>query len=346
MALIKYTDNAQSTLAGDINDTVTALSVASAPDGALFPAITGTTDYFYVTLIDTSNNREIVKVTDRVGALFTIERNADGKGARSFTTGDRVELRVTSLGLQDFLQAGINVDPINTSGSAGSNRYFNAYTDELLRWSFGADDGAESGSDAGSDFEVVRYDDAGAEVDSPLTINRATGAATFSGASATFDVLPTDGTNQFDAFPSGTRLMFQQSVAPTGWTLINTAGYHDSVPRIITSGTAGIGGEDTFTAMFGTDLTITEAQMPQHSHTGSSLNVSTSGNHTHSYSRPNTGSDTGGTGTNKPISVSTANTGSDGAHTHSISGSTGTRGSSSAIPFQLTYVDFIVAEKD
>ena len=40
--------------------------------------------------------------------------------------------------------------------------------------------GTESGSNAGADFFIRRYSDAGALIDSPLTITRSTGAATFS----------------------------------------------------------------------------------------------------------------------------------------------------------------------
>jgi hypothetical protein len=53
----------------------------------------------------------------------------------------------------------------------------------LNRWSVNLGNNvAESGSNAGSDFAVNRYNDAGTVIDSPLTINRATGLATFSGS--------------------------------------------------------------------------------------------------------------------------------------------------------------------
>jgi hypothetical protein len=43
------------------------------------------------------------------------------------------------------------------------------------------DNAAESGSNAGSNFSIWRYNDAGAAIDSPLLISRATGVATFTG---------------------------------------------------------------------------------------------------------------------------------------------------------------------
>ena len=50
----------------------------------------------------------------------------------------------------------------------------------LTRWSIiPGGGGAESGSNAGSDFQINRYTDAGAFIDQPLIINRATGTAYF-----------------------------------------------------------------------------------------------------------------------------------------------------------------------
>jgi hypothetical protein len=44
------------------------------------------------------------------------------------------------------------------------------------RWGFGADGAGETGGAAGSDFRIDRYDDAGAALDTPLAISRASGA--------------------------------------------------------------------------------------------------------------------------------------------------------------------------
>lgn len=50
-------------------------------------------NFFYLTLIDVSNNLEVVKVTAVATDTFTIERAQDGSTARAYTAGDRVELR-------------------------------------------------------------------------------------------------------------------------------------------------------------------------------------------------------------------------------------------------------------
>ena len=100
MATPLFTNNAYSTLAGGISDSATSIVVA-AGEGARFPTPTGS-DYFYATLIDTSNNLEIVKVTARSTDTLTATRGAESTTARAFSTADRIELRVTAGGLTDL----------------------------------------------------------------------------------------------------------------------------------------------------------------------------------------------------------------------------------------------------
>ena len=51
------------------------------------------------------------------------------------------------------------------------------------------------------------------------------------------------------AFPSGTKMLFQQTSAPTGWTKV-TSGVHDKALRVV-DGTAGSGGTNAFISTFG-----------------------------------------------------------------------------------------------
>jgi hypothetical protein len=62
---------------------------------------------------------------------------------------------------------------------AGTNRNVTFRTGKSHRWQINASGGAESGADAGSNLNVYRYDDAGAYLDAPLSISRATGKASF-----------------------------------------------------------------------------------------------------------------------------------------------------------------------
>ena len=92
-----FKNNAFSTLDGGISDSATSIALSSG-DGAKFPAPTGA-EYFYATLIDTSNNLEIVKCTTRSTDTLTVTRAQEGTTARAYSAGDRIELRLTAAGI-------------------------------------------------------------------------------------------------------------------------------------------------------------------------------------------------------------------------------------------------------
>ena len=98
--VMKFTNNATSTLAADINNSVTTLSVA-AGQGALFPTLSGG-DYFYCTLANVAGTVEIIKVTARSTDIFTIVRAQDNTSAASWVAGDKVELRLVAASLNDL----------------------------------------------------------------------------------------------------------------------------------------------------------------------------------------------------------------------------------------------------
>jgi hypothetical protein len=94
---IQFANNAYGTLSQAYATTATSI-VLTTGHGARFPTLTGS-KYFFATLLDTSNNIEIIKVTARTSDTLTIVRAQEGTTARAFNTNDRVELRVTSGGL-------------------------------------------------------------------------------------------------------------------------------------------------------------------------------------------------------------------------------------------------------
>jgi hypothetical protein len=113
MALNQFTNNASTTLASAINSSVTSLTVA-AGTGALFPTLAGS-NYFYTTLSNLAGTIiEIVKVTARSTDTFTIVRGQDNTTAASFSSGDKVELRLTAADLNNFPQ----LDSTNTFAQA------------------------------------------------------------------------------------------------------------------------------------------------------------------------------------------------------------------------------------
>jgi hypothetical protein len=72
-------------------------------------------------------------------------------------------------------------------------------------------------------------------------------------------------------FPSGTKMSFYQTAAPTGWTKDTTAALNDAILRIVT-GSAGVtGGSVAFSTWASTTTagatTLTTPQIPSHTHT-------------------------------------------------------------------------------
>jgi len=96
---VKFSNNGHSKLASSLTTSATTITLASG-HGARFPSLTGS-EYFYATLIDSSNNLEIVKVTARSSDVLTVTRAQESTTARAYAVGDRVELRVTAQGLVD-----------------------------------------------------------------------------------------------------------------------------------------------------------------------------------------------------------------------------------------------------
>jgi hypothetical protein len=69
--------------------------------------------------------------------------------------------------------------PVVVSGAAGTNKLLRLYTNATARWDIATDAVAESGANTGANFIVNRYTDAGTLLGTSLSVNRATGVATF-----------------------------------------------------------------------------------------------------------------------------------------------------------------------
>lgn len=144
------------------------------------------------------------------------------------------------------------------------------------------------------------------------------------------------------AFPTGTKMLFQQTAAPTGWTKDTT--HNDKALRVV-SGTASSGGTSAFSTVFGKTATDSAAaDLAAHSH-----GVTDPG-HVHTFSG-HTGSEGSGTYPTTPglsswsnvtyssaissagtgISVNPAGTGAGHAH---------------GMDIRVQYVDLIIATKN
>ena len=124
------------------------------------------------------------------------------------------------------------------------------------------------------------------------------------------------------AFPAGTRIGFQQTAAPTGWTKDTTAAINDSILRLVTGSVTPSGGSvafSTWNAQTATGATtLSTAQIPAHTHTQGAVNQVA-------------GLQGGNQGLVGPND--TGSTGGGASHDHSL-----THG--------VKYYDFIIASKD
>jgi hypothetical protein len=163
--------------------------------------------------------------------------------------------------------------------------------------------------------------------------------------SPSFDAA-TIGSNAIDAFPSGTKMLFQQTAAPTGWTKDTT---HNDKALRITSGSVSTGGSVAFETAFASQTPAGSVSVTVNNHT---LTLSQIPSHTHNLVLTST--DDGGfiagaaryassnANTTPNVSATTTSAGSGGAHNHGASGTfTGT-----AINLDVSYVDVIIATKD
>jgi len=99
---VLVTNNAAASMPSGITISATTLTVGSG-EGALFPATSSSDDhYFYVTLIDSSGNLEIVKCASRSSDNLSIVRAQDNTTARAFANGDAVELRLTAAVMEEI----------------------------------------------------------------------------------------------------------------------------------------------------------------------------------------------------------------------------------------------------
>ena len=116
-----FTNNATTTIAAAVTSTSQTSITLATGTGALFPVPSGG-NYFYGTLVDNSNNIEIVQVTGISGDVVTVTRGVEGTTARTFLAGSKFELRITAATLNSFANSGGNnasgTWPISVTGTA------------------------------------------------------------------------------------------------------------------------------------------------------------------------------------------------------------------------------------
>lgn len=130
---VKFTNNASGTLASSITTASTTLTLTTG-QGSLFPSL-ASGEYFYATLVDSSNNIEIVKVTARATDVLTAVRAQDNTTAKAFTSGAKLELRPVAAALNGILQDA--KDYSDTSAGSLINAHISDPTDAHLATAVG-----------------------------------------------------------------------------------------------------------------------------------------------------------------------------------------------------------------
>ena len=206
------------------------------------------------------------------------------------------------------------------------------------------------------------------------TIDGITGTSNFTNI-AFSGTLTGSGANltNVDPFPSGTKMVFAQAAAPTGWTQDTTN--NDKALRVVSGAGGGTGGTHAFSSPPSTSHTHTGPShthsTPSHSHThtlsAGAHTLSTSQMPSHNHTLTLNANSMGGATTlgwgiyanGSSTARTTSSTGGGSSHSHSLSGSitsggsgtsgaggTGATSSSGPTAFAPQYIDVIVCSKD
>lgn len=130
-----------------------------------------------------------------IGAVNTGFYSPSG-GSVAFSSGGTATVLLSAAGLAVTMASNALLGVTATSGTsfmtasrpAGAEAGVQINTVNSPRWIAGSDSAAESGFNAGSNFQVKRYADAGTLIDTPFSINRATGQTTIRDLRAVSDI--------------------------------------------------------------------------------------------------------------------------------------------------------------
>lgn len=195
-----------------------------------------------------------------------------------------------------------------------------------------------------------------------VLIGEGTSPVTTVSPGTTGNILTSNGTDWTSAaaaggFDSGTRMIFAQNAAPTGWTK-DTTNYNQHAMRIVTGTAGGTAGTVDFTSAFTSQSVAGSVAVTAISGSAGSTTLSTPQipSHTHTINGPwstgggspkGPGSKFGsGLGSATPT-ITTNATGGGGSHDHPFSFSSGTATfTGSAIDLAVKHLDVITATQD
>ena len=176
-----------------------------------------------------------------------------------------------------------------------------------------------------------------------------------------------------DPFPSGTKMVFYQASAPTGWTQDTAAALANTALSVVTGSGGGTGGATSFYDVFNTTTkpvdtgsltvsvtgaigahTLSTPEIPSHGHQSRMLQYNNSGaggNPNLIYLSSAASLGTTGPSTKGFLRTSPADaqgqTGGGGSHTHPFSVSSSSLGGTASTPaLDVKYANVIIAAKD
>ena len=148
-----------------------------------------------------------------------------------------------------------------------------------------------------------------------------------------------------DFVPSGTKMLFYEAAAPTGWTIDSSV--NDVGVRIVSSNGGTVGGATAFSSIFGKAVNTSSTTVTISGNTGNrQLTVAMLAKHNHGINShavglPDTANGNGVGSDN--VRFTTTTVGSNGTHNHSFNGSSS---HTHNITLNLKYINVIVCSKN
>ncbi len=228
-------------------------------------------------------------------------------------------------------------------------------TPTTARIPFAAGTSAFSGALAGVSYAQTNDPNTGVYFPAADQVSLAAGGVAVVAATATTVTVPVDlvvsGSITYPGyFPAGTKILFYQASAPTGWTAV---AQNDKALRVVTAGTTGgtAGGTNAFSTVMAQTTSgshvITQAELP----VATLTTTITDPGHTHSFSNTIPIVSNGASwGSQAPVNNAILAGPATNSNTTGITASTALGGSGTGHTHTMTmavqYVDVIIASKD
>lgn len=299
MGNLKFTDNAETKLTGEINDSDDPVTFSvTGGDGALFPILTGD-NWFPLVIVDAAGNYEKLRVIARTIDSLTAERSQGGTTKMAFAIGDACFLATTAEFFNEYLQT-VDIQegkPHWCGLASGSANIITLFGDPTIEAYAPGQLLTFKAQATNTDAVVIDTDGLGvralvdlsgaALIENAILIgghyfiqDDGTQYVLMNSVSNTFADLTVTGTltligSTIDILPALTRMLFQQEAAPPGWTIDATV--NDYLLRLVDGSTQTFetvdspGGDDAFTTAFSSSkatesYTLLIEDIPAHTH--------------------------------------------------------------------------------